>query len=276
MARVREPAVSGLFYPNDPKTLRRMVEEFLDNVHLNYDPGEVIGLISPHAGYVYSGIVAAYGFRSVMGKDYDTVVLIGPSHRSYFRGVSVFMDGYYKTPLGLVEIDESLARRLLEVGRGFVTEDPGPHLHEHSLEVQIPFLQVIFDKIKIVPILMGVQERRTWRELASIFAKLPDDSGKRLLFIASTDLSHYYPYEKAKAIDSVVLRNIEEFNIERTEEDFENERFEACGGGAMIAVMLSAKMLGAKRGIVLKYATSGDTSGDKSSVVGYLSAAFTR
>lgn len=276
MAKVREPAVSGLFYPDDPKTLRKLIQRFLDEAQAPEKMGEVIGLVSPHAGYIYSGSVAAYGYKALVGKNYDSAVIIGPSHRAYFHGISVFTSGFYRTPLGIVEIDSDLSQRIIDLGEGLVSEDSSPHIQEHSLEVQIPFLQVIFDNLKIVPIVMGVQERGTWRRTASILASISTEAKKKILLIASTDLSHYYPYEKARQLDSLVLKNIEDFDVESMERDFETERFEACGGGPMISVMLASKMLGAEKGIVLRYATSGDTSGDRTSVVGYVSAVFTR
>ncbi|MEM2983493.1 MAG: AmmeMemoRadiSam system protein B [Candidatus Bathyarchaeia archaeon] len=276
MAKVREPAVSGLFYPDDPKTLRKLIQRFLDEAQAPEKMGEVIGLVSPHAGYIYSGSVAAYGYKALVGKNYDSAVIIGPSHRAYFHGISVFRSGFYRTPLGIVEIDSDLSQRIIGLGEGLVSEDSSPHIQEHSLEVQIPFLQVIFDNLKIVPIVMGVQERGTWRRTASILANISTEAKKKILLIASTDLSHYYSYEKAKKLDSLVLKNIEDFDVDSMERDFETERFEACGGGPMISVMLASKMLGAEKGIVLRYATSGDTSGDRTSVVGYVSAVFTR
>lgn len=274
MSLVREPAVSGSFYPDNPKVLRRTIESYLENAEIPHIESDPVGILSPHAGYMYSGQVAAYGYKTLIGREYDTVIIIGPSHRAYFDGLALMEKGGYKTPLGVVKVDEDMASEILRLGSHIFISNFRAHLGEHSLEVQLPFLQVVLREFKILPILMGAQNRATWREAASVIGKVCEGARKRILFLGSTDLSHYYPYEKAVKLDSLVIKHAEAFDIEGMERDYESEAFEACGGGPMIAVMILSKMRGAKKGVVLKYANSGDTSGDRSQVVGYLSAVF--
>lgn len=276
MSFIREPAVSGSFYPENPVLLRKSIEKYLENVEVMSTEHEVVGLISPHAGYMYSGQVAAYGYKALMNKMYETAIIVAPSHRLYFEGVSVMESGGYKTPLGITPIDEDLSRKILSFGSKFLFSDKKAHMGEHSLEVQIPFLQMVLRDFKIVPMIMGAQKKEIWREVSSVIGSVAQKEKKKIIFVASSDLSHYYPYEKAKRLDSLVLRYIEAFDIEGMERDFETQAFEACGGGPMITIMLISKFMGAKRGIVLNYANSGDVSGEKSSVVGYVSAIFVK
>lgn len=274
MSLIREPAVSGSFYPDSPTVLKKTIETYLQNAKIEQMEGEPKGLVSPHAGYMYSGQVAAYGYKALMGKNYDTVIILAPSHRVYFEGLAVMEKGAYKTPLGIVPIDEDLVSKILRLGSELFLSNFSTHLGEHSVEVQIPFLQMVFGDFRIVPLIMGVQNRHIWREAALIIHTAIREEKKKILLLASTDLSHYYPYEKAKKLDSLVIRHVEAFDVEGMERDFENQTYEACGGGPMITVMMLSQMMGAKRGLVLNYANSGDVSGDKSAVVGYLSAVF--
>ncbi len=274
MKVIREPAVSGSFYPDDPSLLRKTVERYLNQAEIEIGGHDPIGLISPHAGYIYSGQVAAYGYKTLLGKNYDTVIILAPSHRSYFDGLAVMESGGYRTPLGIAHIDEDMALKILDAGSGLFSSNVDPHLGEHSLEVQIPFLQVVLKDFKIVPLIMGAQRRSIWRGASSVLYEALRDEKKKVIFVASSDLSHYYPYEKAKKLDGIVIRHIEAFDVEGMERDYEDENYEACGAGPMITVMMVSQMMGAKKGIVLKYANSGDVSGDRSAVVGYMSAIF--
>ncbi|MCS7280971.1 MAG: AmmeMemoRadiSam system protein B [Desulfobacterota bacterium] len=276
MGYIREPSVSGSFYPDNPSTLKKTIERYLENARIEKIEGDVVGIVSPHAGYMYSGQVAAYGFKAILGKRYDTVVIIAPSHRLYFQKIAIMDRGGYRTPFGVVSVDEELAEKILSSNMRVFESNYEAHLGEHSLEVQIPFLQVVLKEFKIVPMIMGAQRREIWTEAKdSIFSALKGET-KKVLFLASTDLSHYYPYEKALMLDKIVVRHIESFDVEGIQKDFESETYEACGGGPMITVMLLSQMFGATKGLVLKYANSGDVSGDKSAVVGYLSAVFVR
>ncbi len=266
---VREPAVAGGFYPGSESVLRKTVEELLSKAEAKTVPGRIIGLISPHAGYMYSGVVAAYGYKIIKGLDFETVVIVAPSHYAHFEGCSVYPSGAYKTPLGLAYIDSTIAKRLTEAD-GMISFYPKADLREHSIEVQIPFLQVVLPKAKIVPILMGDQSEEICRRLANAIVSAV--KGKNVLLIASSDLSHFYDYDRAVEMDRVVIDDVKQFDYISLSKDLQKRRAEACGGGPIVAVMMASKQLGADQAMILKYANSGDVTGDHSSVVGYLSA----
>ncbi|RLA85180.1 MAG: hypothetical protein DRG31_03630 [Deltaproteobacteria bacterium] len=275
MARgpIRESAIAGTWYPGDPKILRRQIEGFLSHAEVPPLEGELLALIAPHAGYMYSGQVAAYAYKLLLGKKYDTVVIISPSHYVYFRGVSIYPRGGFRTPLGVVRVQERFCKRLMDVCP-LVDDIPQAHTREHALEIQLPFLQVVLGDFGLVPLVMGEQDNRTVRELAKGLVEVIRHEGKRVLLIASTDLSHFYPYERAVALDRIILEHVEALDPEGLMRDLESKRCEACGGGPMVSAMMAAKALGANKGVVLKYANSGDVTGDRTSVVGYMSAAL--
>ena len=272
---VREPAVSGMFYPDNPTKLRKDIESYLKNAVVPDLEENVVGIISPHAGYMYSGQVAAYGFRMIAKKHYDTVILIGPSHRAYFDGVALWDRGSFETPLGRTDIDEDIAREIVNID-GIIKPNMDTHREEHSLEVQLPFLQSVLDNFKIIPLIMGIQTSSACRELVQSMSKVLQASKKKFLVVGSTDLSHYYPYAEAKKLDDIIVGHLGTFNIPGMIEDIETGKTEACGAGPIIATMMLSEKLGADHGTVLKYANSGDVSGDKSGVVGYVSAVFYR
>lgn len=273
MGFIREPVVSNMFYPGDPKTLKRDIARYLDESRFERIPGDVVGVISPHAGYMYSGPVAAYGYKAVSESVYDVVIVIAPSHRRYFEGAAIIEKGAYKTPLGIVEIDDEITGRLLQ-NSPLVQNSIDAHGQEHSLEVQIPFLQSVMKDFTLVPIIMGVQDAGTCEELSEGIYTALKDSGKKALIIGSTDLSHYYSYERAVQLDSSVIKRLEDFDIRGLVSDIGKEKCEACGAGPMLTTMMLSAKLGATHSEVLKYANSGDISGDKSAVVGYVSAVF--
>ncbi len=275
MGYVREPAVSGTFYPGDPKVLRRDIERYLDNALFGAVAGDIVGLISPHAGFMYSGPVAAYGYKALQDSSYDTVVVIAPSHRVYFEGAAIQDKGGYRTPFGVIAIDEEIAAVLLREDRN-VASDTRSHAMEHSLEVQLPFLQVVLKPFKLVPLIMGVQDVSVCERLAGSISDAIRASGKRVLIVGSTDLSHYHPYSQAVKLDGVLVQDLEKYDVKGLKEDFDRNRFEACGYGPIVITMLASKALGATESKVLKYLNSGDTSGDKSGVVGYVSSVFYR
>jgi MEMO1 family protein len=272
---VRKPAVSGMFYPDSPTKLRKDIETYLRHAVVPDLEENVVGIISPHAGYVYSGQVAAYGFKMIANKHYDTVILIGPSHRAYFEGVALWDKGSFETPLGRTDIDEEIAREIVNSG-GIIKPSMNAHAGEHSLEVQLPFLQSVLDDFKIIPLIMGIQTSSVCSELVQSVTKVFQGSKKNFLIVGSTDLSHYYPYTKAKKLDDVIIGHLNTFNIPGMIEDIEAGKTEACGAGPIIATMMLSENLGANHSAVLKYADSGDVSGDKNGVVGYVSAVFCR
>ncbi len=272
MKEIREPAVSGTFYPDTPEVLSRDVKRYLENAKKEKVDGEIIALVSPHAGYIYSGQVAAHAYKLIEGKALDSVVVVAPSHRALFKGVSIYDRGGYRTPLGLVPVDTELSGKLKE-RRKEIQFLPEAHAQEHSLEVQIPFLQVVLKTFKLVPIVMEPYwSWETSQYLASAIAEVV--RGKKVLLIASSDLSHFHSYEKAVSLDRIVLNHIERFDPEGLNRDLRENRCEACGGGPVISVMLAARALGANKGKVLKYLNSGDVTGDRSRVVGYAAGVF--
>jgi AmmeMemoRadiSam system protein B len=265
---LREPAVAGAFYPGNERALSSQVDDLLSKASDVPMKGRPTALISPHAGYVYSGGVAAWAYRQLKGKRFDAVVLIGPCHRAFMWESSVYSKGGFKTPLGVVEIDTALAEEIMSKTSKIVFE-PRAHQGEHSLEVQLPFLQRTIKDFKIVPIVMGAQSKGYCDELSRAVAEAV--RGKSVLLIASTDLSHYHPYDVAVKLDEILIRSVEAYDPERLSEDLEAGRCEACGGGPTVATLMASRALGADGVKVLKYANSGDVSGDKSRVVGYMS-----
>ncbi|MFH1313589.1 MAG: AmmeMemoRadiSam system protein B [Candidatus Eisenbacteria bacterium] len=271
--KVREPAVAGAFYPGTEEALRGAVLNMLAAVEPAEIKGEVVGLISPHAGYVYSGDVAAHGYKLVEGKSFDAVIVVAPSHHAYFEGSSVYTLGPYRTPLGLVDIHKELAEAIVDSDKSIGFHAPA-HQQEHSLEVQLPFLQVATADLRVVPIVMGDQSLANCIRLGQAIAS----SAKNMdvLLVASSDLSHFHPYDEAVGLDRRIIDRIEQYDYEGLASDLKARRSEACGGGPMITVMIASKELGASDAVVLKYANSGDVTNDKSGVVGYLAVALVK
>lgn len=280
---VKEPSVAGAFYSADEGTLRSMVKGFLDSaknepvdvpVDVQAD-GELLALISPHAGLVFSGQVAAYGFKHLADKPVDTVILIGPSHHSSFRGASVYDRGSFKTPLGLVRIDEKLAKSLIDE-KSHVVFNPEPFQKEHSLEVQIPFLQsVLKGKFKIVPIIVGVPTQESFDRLVRMLAEIVS-TNKRAIIVASTDLSHYHDYQTAQVMDAKVVEAMSRLSVRGTERLSASGEAELCGVYPVLITIEAARMAGASYGKLFKYANSGDVVSDKKRVVGYASIGLFR
>ena len=279
-SKVRRPAVAGAFYPGSSRELTATVDKYLADAETKELQGELIALIAPHAGYVYSGHVAGHAYKQLQGKSIDTVVLVGPSHRYPVRGAAVSDSGAFQTPLGTVEIDEELASELIKQERR-ITSAPQVHDDEHCLEVHLPFLQRVLQQFKIVPILMYDFSDANCKMLSQALSSCLN--GKNALLVASTDLCHYPNYEEAKKADSIVVSAISKFDPDLLRRDTDeymrkpirNLHCMLCGTGAVITVMQVAKQLGANAVEILKYANSGDVPfGDKSQVVGYLAAAI--
>jgi AmmeMemoRadiSam system protein B/AmmeMemoRadiSam system protein A len=272
MKEIREPAVAGAFYPDKPEVLSRDVKRYLENAKKEKIEGDIFALVSPHAGYMYSGQVAAYAYKLVEGRAFDSVVVVGPSHRALFKGASLYDRGGYRTPLGVVPIDTELSKKMME-RRKEIQFLPEAHSQEHSLEVQIPFLQVVLKSFKLIPIVM--EPYWSWESCQYLGSAIAETvRGKNVLLVASSDLSHFHSYDEAVRLDKIVLNHIERFDPEGLNRDLRGGRCEACGGGPIITIMLAAKMLGANHGKVLKYANSGDVTGDRSRVVGYAAGVF--
>ncbi len=275
-AVVRRAAVAGSWYPGTASAIAAEVDAYLEAAGPVPGPGRLVGLVSPHAGLRYSGPVAAHGYgllRVPAAKPGLTAVLVGPSHHAAFDGVAVHARGAWETPLGRAPIDEELSQALLDAGP-VVFEDPDVHRGEHSLEMQMPFLQRLVPGLRIVPLLMGSQSREEVDALATALAKAL--AGHEALLVASSDLSHYQPAVVANRADAAVVDEVGRFDDEALMTRLETRHNVACGGGPVVAVMKAARALGADRATVLKYGDSGDVGArDKSHVVGYLSAALT-
>jgi len=271
---VREPILAGTWYPGQADELRRTIQSYLAAARGEAIPGELRGLVVPHAGYTYSGQVAAYAYRLLEELPVERVILIGPSHRFGFRGISVDLQSGYRTPLGTVPVDQEFGKKLLEADstiRGVAQA----HSQEHSLEIQVPFLQVVLKRFRLVPILMGQQDLATCARLAETLTRVLGEDRKSLV-IASTDLSHKHNDSRARELDREFIRKVEAYDPEGLSRSLSGGGCEACGGGPTVAAMLTARALGADRAVLLRYANSGDVTGDRREVVGYASAALVK
>jgi hypothetical protein len=272
---VRPPAVAGSWYPDAAGPLRAAVSAHLATVE-DSPSGHIVAIIAPHAGLVYSGPVAAHAYRAVAGRAYDVAVLVGPSHHVGFDGVAIYPRGAFDTPFGPVPVAAEVADRLMTAP--CIRTHPTAHVREHSLEMQLPFLHHVLPGTPIVPLVIGYQERDTILALADALAETL--AGSTPLLVASTDLSHYFDASRAASLDGVVIDHVTRFDPDRLLAEYdrypahERGRYVACGGGAAIAVMKASAALGARDARVLRYADSGDVSGDKTAVVGYLAAAL--
>ncbi len=268
---LQKPAVAGYFYPADSVELKSILNRFYDRVSEYKIKGRIYALISPHAGYVYSGQVAAHGYKAIRDQKYDCVILIGPSHHHNRGCVIVNQKDGHETPLGVIPFDRKISSALL-ARKGIFSYQSEAFVREHSIEVQLPFLQTTsgLKDTKIIEILMVDQNLKTARALAQ--AIVENTKGRNVLIIASSDLSHYYPYKEAKRLDQKIMDNIKSLNEDQLYQDLQSNRCEACGGGPIMTAMIVARMMGADDVKILNYANSGDVTGDHSAVVGYLSA----
>lgn len=279
---IRRPSVAGAFYEGDARSLKEQIEWCYTHAH---GPGKVtgakvgkrslVGLVSPHAGYMYSGPVAAHGF-AYMARDGKpaSVVILGPNHTGVGSGVSIMTSGKWLTPLGEIKIDQSLADAIKRAS-DLIDIDTVAHTHEHSLEVQLPFLQHLFDgQFGIVPMCMMMQDEKTSEEVGGAIAEAA--TKKDIVIIASTDLTHYEPQQSAVVKDRKAVDKILALDWRGLLRVIHDENISMCGYGPVAAMLCAATALGAKNAKLLKYATSGDTAGPMSQVVGYGSIAITR
>jgi hypothetical protein len=287
--KVRPAGVAGGFYPADPKELTQMIDTLLARNTVAQVQGPPVALVCPHAGYMFTGPVAAACFAQLKGRKYTRVVVIAPSHFVPFSFNSVFDGDAYATPLGQVPVDKDFRAKLAHLdsnmrisGRGHDKETENA---EHALEVQLPWLQRTLGDFKLVPIIMGEQDYGKERSLGRAIAKalLADTAEARAqtLILVSSDLSHYHPYDYANNVDHQTLQAIAEWDYLSLSRNFEMwehgaQTWEACGGGGIVAGMIAAEQLGATHAQILKYANSGDATGDKTRVVGYGAVAITR
>ncbi|MEW6014607.1 MAG: AmmeMemoRadiSam system protein B [Candidatus Zixiibacteriota bacterium] len=274
-AEVRQPAVAGQFYPADRQALSAMVNEHLNKAIISEGiDGDIIALIVPHAGLVYSGQIAAHAYKLIEGKTFERVVLCGVSHRHRFQGLSVYGPGVtWKTPLGELSCDDTICQLMTGSFKG-IEIIPQAHLQEHSLEVQLPYLQTVLSDFKIIPILMGYPDDVNTSLLEKALNGIPDT--RRTILVASTDWQHYRSASEGWKLDSVGIECLMKIDADCLEKNLRDGKTEMCGGGAAVAVMRAAVNRGANRVMILKYGDSGDISDDKSSVVGYLAAVIYR
>lgn len=268
MQTIRQPAVAGAFYPANEGKLREIINHFLDLTAGGEKFNNITSIIVPHAGYVYSGKTAAYAYNAVRNKDYKTVIIISPSHREYFPGISIFDGDAYKTPLGTLFVDKDLTGKLASGSKSIFINSAG-HKQEHAIEVQLPFLQSVLNDFTIVPIVIGDQSRVFIYELAAKLSQVIDD---KTLVVASSDLSHYHSKQDADILDSRVEMRIKNLDYHGLMNDLELNNCEACGGGAIVSVLKASEQVNIKNAEILDRSDSGDISGDNNQVVGYLSA----
>ncbi|HYA39841.1 MAG TPA: AmmeMemoRadiSam system protein B [Syntrophobacteraceae bacterium] len=271
---IHGPVVAGTWYPGTATELRRLIEDYLSRVPERESKGKTLALIAPHAGYIYSGQVAAHSFKTLLGQKFDSVIVIGPSHYVPFRGVATYDCAGFRTPLGVIPLDKELIAALMKSEPG-IKDLPAAFQQEHSLEAELPFLQVVLPVFKLVPLLMGDHDIVACRRLAEAITACIKD--KPVLIVASSDLSHYHSYDVAAEMDQRLLQKIGAMDIEGVDQCLGGGKCEACGQGPIMTVMLAAKKLGVDRCEILKYANSGDVTGEKMSprgVVGYAAASI--
>ncbi len=275
---VRPPAVAGTFYPGDAKTLASTVDGFLNAVPRAAASEPLVALIAPHAGYPFSGPVAAYSFSQLKGRNISRVVVIAPSHYDAFPFVAAYSGDSYRTPLGDIPVDKEFIRKLAKATPVVQVTERGHEIGrrggEHAIEVELPFLQRVLGKFQLVPLVIGDQDLDRERALGLALAQLIQ--GPETILVASSDLSHYHSQQEAARMDNRMLQALEHWDYRALSANYHAGVWEACGGGPIIATMIAAEKLGATRAQVLKYATSADTGGGAARVVGYAAVAFTR
>jgi MEMO1 family protein len=280
--KVRPAGVAGSFYPADPKELTAMMDDMLAKVSQPPITDPILAVVAPHAGYPYSGPVAAYTYAALKGRKYARVVVIAPSHYVGFDFTSVYDGDAYATPLGNVLVDKAFAAKLVKMsstikfsGQGHDATSAGA---EHAIEVELPWLQRVLGDFELVPIVMGDQSYESSRALAVALAKLIKAEGKNsdTLVLASSDLSHYHTYDDAVKIDHKTLNALQAWDYFSMSQNFQTRVWEACGGAPIVAAMIYAERMGANQARVLKYANTGDVTGDKSRVVGYSADVFVK
>jgi MEMO1 family protein len=280
--KVRATAVAGSFYPSDPKALSAMIDDLLARFSGSPVTDQILAVVAPHAGYEYSGPVAAYTFAALKGRKISRVVVIAPSHRADFRFTSIYNGDAYATPLGNVPVDKAFSHELAKMsstiqlsGEG---HDPTAEGGEHAIEVELPWLQKVLGNFELVPIVMGDQSYENSRALGVALAKLIKSEGKEgdTLVLASSDLSHFHPYDDAVKIDRKTLDAMHSWDYFSMSRNFQSRVWEACGGAPIVATMIYAEHMGANQARVLKYENSGDVTGDHSRVVGYSGDIFVK
>jgi len=260
---IREPVAAGQFYPGSAPGLKRMLESMVNDRAAKVD---AIGLVSPHAGYIYSGVVAGAVISRVKLK--DTVIMLGPNHTGQGKEFSIMTDGSWITPLGEVEIDGELAKKILS-SSSYLEEDKAAHQYEHSLEVQLPFLQYFKADVRIVPIILAHARGSVYKKIGKELAGAIKESKRQVVILASSDMTHYEPQEAARKKDNKAIEAILNLDVDELLERVAILDISMCGYAPVTVLISVAKELGATKAELVKYQTSGDASGDYRSVVGY-------
>jgi hypothetical protein len=287
--KLRPAGVAGAFYPADPAALTAMMDTMLHQVSLPKIDGQIVAVVAPHAGYQYSGPVAAYTYAALKGHKFSRVVVIAPSHYEAFDFSSVYDGDGYVTPLGTVPVDKTFARELVKMDSSIMLSERGHTATragaEHAIEVELPWLQHVLGSFTLVPIVMGDQSYESSRALGLALAKLikkeqqhkaanPQDQTGETLILASSDLSHYHTYDEAEKIDHKTLNALQAWDYLSMSRNFDSRIWEACGGAPIVATMIASERMGANHAQVLDYANTGDVTGDRSRVVGYSADLF--
>ena len=277
---IRKPAVAGLFYELDPDSLRKQIEWCFKHklgpvsIPVLGSKRDIKGVIAPHAGYIYSGPVAAHTYHEIAEDGFpETFIILCPNHTGMGSGVSTMNKGSWETPLGLADIDSEFADLMIQNAK-IIDSNPDAHIKEHSAEVQLPFLQYFNTDFQFVPVTMWMQDIETSTEIGNSIQKTASELGRDVVVIASTDFTHYQPQNVAQTQDMQVIDAIKAMDEKLMINRVAQLNVSMCGYGPVAATMVAVKKMGAKNCEVLKYATSGDTTGDKSSVVAYASAVF--
>ena len=269
---IREPVVAGQFYPDDKKELKNMIKSCFEH---KFGPGtysieskeKIFGVVCPHAGYVYSGPTACHSYKSIANQNPELAIIIGPNHFGVGKDAATMIDAHWQTPLGMVQVDSESAKQVAEISK-FIEIDEYSHSQDHSLEVQVPMLQeILSNDFQILPIILRSQDMETAIDVGNAVTEIAKK--KNVIIVASSDFTHYEENSFAHQQDKALIEPILEMNVKRFYQVLNERRVTACGYGAMASAMIACKNLGAKKGKLLSYATSGDVSGDTESVVGY-------
>ncbi|AJZ75728.1 MEMO1 family protein [Candidatus Nitrosotenuis cloacae] len=273
--RIRTPAVAGMFYPKEKSKLEQSIHsciahEYGVGKHQNQE--KIYGVICPHAGYMYSGPVATHSFDSIANQDFELAVILGPNHWGIGCNIATMKDCTWETPLGEIDVDSDAASQINEISK-IIEIDYFSHTRDHSIEVQVPMLQEFCKKpFKILPIILNDQDYEFAQEIGAAIAKIAKT--KKTIIIGSSDFTHYEENEFAHRQDMALIEPILKLDVKKFYKVLNDRRISACGYGAIASTMIACKELGATKGVLLKYATSGDIAGDTSSVVGYASIVF--
>jgi len=265
---IRNPVVAGQFYPGSAKEINAILAKYIDK---SAPKEAAAGLLMPHAGYQYSGAVAGAAISRVKFK--DTFIIIGPSHSGMGKPFSVWPDGKWATPLGEVEVDEELARKIIELS-SYAEADYDAHLDEHAVEVQIPFLQYIKPDVRIAPIILAGTSADIYKEIGHAIAKAVKSLKREAVILASGDMTHYEPADMARAKDMQAVEAMLALDADELTMRYNNLHLTICAYGPLVTLITAAKDLGAIGAELVKYQTSGDATGDNSSVVGYAGVIF--